>query len=90
VAPAVPLNLGAHAVGAVAHLQFGNAEPGDTRRGEFRLGVAQGHLFLKREALQGILDALLDGGILLQVERSSLLPPGARRAKCKEQQGGQE
>ena len=42
------------------------------------------------DALQGILDALLDGGILLQVERSSLLPPGARRAKCKEQQGEQE
>lgn len=49
--------------------------------------MAQGHLLLKREALQGILDALLDGGILLQVERSSLLPlapvgPSAKSSKA--------
>ena len=89
IVPAVPFDLGADPVGTVAHHQFGDPQPRHAGRGEFRLGVAQGHLLLEGHSLQGILDALFDRGVVLQIERSGLLAPCARGER-KEHQGWHE
>ena len=47
VAPVVPVYLGAHAVGTVAHPYLGYAETRHTGRGEFRLCVAESYFFLE-------------------------------------------
>ena len=69
IAPAVPLNLGTHTMRAVTHPHLGNTQTRYARNREFGLGMTKRHLLLHRQATQGILHALLDRGIFVEVTR---------------------
>ncbi len=78
--PLVPQHLGTYAVRAVGAPQLGDAQTRHAGRREFRLGVDHGYLFVERHSRQCVLDALLDSGGGVEIDRS-LLCLGERRSE---------
>ena len=67
--PFVPEDFGAYPVGAVGGPDFGNAETRHSAGAELGLGVDHGDLLFQRHSAERILDAVLDGLGLIEVDR---------------------
>ena len=74
--PAVRIDVLAHAVRPVGHPAPGKAEAQDRRRGELRVTVHEGDLFLERQAREQVLHARLDRLRRVEIGRPFLHPGG--------------
>jgi hypothetical protein len=68
-------------------MQLGDAEARHAGGGKLALGMAERHLFGKRHALQGIVDAGLEGLCLVEIG-GECLGKGCARAAGKGYEGG--
>lgn len=84
--PLVPQDLGADAVRAVGAPHFGDAQPRDARRREFRLRMQQPDLLFERHPRKSVLDTLFKRLRLVQIDGH--IAPGLLDARAGDRREG--